>query len=214
MLVVALACCVYRTMMTPMSTINKPWFDQRLAEKHLSQRRLARLMKLDQSAISLTLSGKRRMKFEEAAGIARLIGYPVSEVLRNAGVPVEEGRQRVPVAGWLDGMGEIHCLPMDDAQRVLTPQPMPEGSVAVQCRTAASPLEYMDGWLLFREPPVQPPPLGQFAVVQIAGGIRTIGTLRRGYRKGRLNLSGPCCSITDAAVEWAAPITAIRTDEA
>lgn len=195
----------------PGMTIDVQWFRERLSDAGLSQRGLARKLGLDQSAISLTFAGRRRMKFEEAAGIARLLGYPVSDVLRHAGVPVEDGQQTVPITGWLDGAGEIHCFDPADLDRALTPQPMPDGSAALQCRTADSALAYMDGWLLFRVAPDPVPAVERFSVIRMRNGIKTVGIVRRGYRKGRWNIAGPAFQATDVDVEWAAPIAAIKT---
>ncbi len=192
-------------------TIDTKWFRDRLAEAGLSQRQLAKKLGLDQSAISLTFSGRRRMQFKEAADIARLLGLPVSDILKNAGVPVEEGRQTVPLMGYMDGSGEIHCLHVEKADRILTPQPMSEGSAAIQCRTAGSLLEYMDGWMIFKEKPTTNPPIGRFCIVKCKGSIRTIGTIRRGYKAGRFNVTGPAIDVMDADLEWAAPIVAIQT---
>nr|DAQ54369.1 MAG TPA: helix-turn-helix domain protein [Caudoviricetes sp.] len=192
-------------------TINTKWFREKMADAGLSQRQLAKKLGLDQSAISLTFSGRRRMKFEEAADIARLLGLPVSDVLSNAGVPIEEGRQTVPIMGFMDSTGEIHCNHETNAERVITPVAMPEGSAAIQCRTAKSPLEYMDGWMIFKEKPTTTPPIGRFCIVKCKGSIRTIGTIRRGYKAGRFNITGPAIDVIDADLEWASPIVAIRT---
>lgn len=191
--------------------IDAQWFKERLAERQMSQRQLAKKLGIDQSAISLTLAGKRRMQFKEAAEIARLIGSPVSEVLRHAGVPVEEGQQTVPFTGFLDGTGEIHCFEPEGLDRIRTPHPMPEGSAVIQCRTSDSALSFMDGWLLFRNPPNEVPVLDQFSVIRIKNGIRTAGIVRRGYRTGRWNITGPAFQATDVELEWSAPITAIKT---
>ena len=190
-------------------TIDVRWFRHQLTERGLSQRALSKKLGLDQSAISLTFSGKRRMQFKEAADIARLFGLPVSEVLAHAGVPVEQGKQTVPMAWIYDGHGETHHIKTDD--RAQPPQPMPAGSTAIQCRTAGSPLEHMDGWSLFCEPPTEKIPLDQFCHTQIRKGIGTVGTIRRGYKKGRYNIAGPAGSMADADIQWAQPIVAIRT---
>jgi DNA-binding XRE family transcriptional regulator len=192
-------------------TIDTKWFRERLADAGLSQRQLSKKLGLDRSAISLTFSGKRRMRFEEAAEIARLLGLPVAEVLENAGVPINEGKQTIPVMGYMDGHGEIHCMHVKQAEQVVPPQAMPEGSAAILCRTAGSPLEYMDGWMIYKEKPRTEPPIGQFCIVKVKGGIRTLGTIRRGYRKGRWNIIGPAINADDADLEWASPIVAIRT---
>lgn len=193
-------------------TIDTKWFRDRMAEAGLSQRQLAKKLGLDQSAISLTFTGKRRMQFKEAADIARLIGLPVSDVLKNAGVPVDDGKQTIPIAAIYDTHGEVHCIGYD-GERVVPPMPMPPGSTAVQCRTAGSGLEHMDGWLIFNGPHVKPEqmPLDTFGAVKIRNGVCVLGSVRRGYKKGRYNVTGPAGTMTDVDVEIFVPTMAIRT---
>lgn len=191
--------------------IDTKWFRSQLAERGLSQRGAARKLGLDQSAISLTFAGRRRMHFPEAAAFASLLGLPVSEVLRHLGLPVDQGQQTVPLCSVYDGHGESHCIGVDGAERIIPPQPMPEGSTAVQCRTAGSPLEYMDGWIIFCEPPQEKIPLDTFCRAKIRNGVRVIGTIRRGYRKGRYNITGPAGTMTDADIEWVQPVVSIQT---
>lgn len=69
----------------------------------------------------------------------------------------------------------------------------------------------MDGWILFCGPPTTTLPMGQFCRVRIRNGVRVLGTLRRGYKPGRHNISGPAGMLTDADVEWVQPVLAIRT---
>lgn len=53
--------------------------------------------------------------------------------------------------------------------------------------------------------------MGQFCRVRIRNGVQVLGTLRRGYKPGRHNISGPAGMLTDADVEWVQPVLAIRT---
>lgn len=192
-------------------TIDVKWFRSQLAERGLSQRELARKLGLDQSAISLTFSGKRRMQFTEAASIARLFSLPVSDVLRHAGMPVDDPAQTVPLCSFYDGHGESTCIEFKDAERVKPPVPMPQGSTAMQCRTAGSPLEYMDGWIVFCGPPTETIQLDQFCRIKLRNGLRVMGTVRRGYKKGRYNISSPAGLMTDADIEWVQVIASIQT---
>ena len=66
--------------------IDTHWFKDRIADKRLSQRKLASLMGLDPGALSLALNGKRKMSAAEASDIARLLDVDVTEVLTHAGV--------------------------------------------------------------------------------------------------------------------------------
>lgn len=193
-------------------SIDTKWFRSQLAERGLSQRALARQLGLDQSAISLTFSGKRTMKFREAADIARLFTVPVQDVLRHAGVPIDQGEQTVPISSIYDGHGESRCIGLE-GDRVVVPFPMPPGSTAIQCQTASSPLEHMDGWILFCHPPVADPiPLGQFCKVHLRRGVAVLGVVRKGYKPARYTVAGPAGIITDADIEWVSVIAAIRTN--
>jgi len=71
-------------------TINTKWFRDRLAERDMSLRRLAKLLELDPSAVSLMLRGMRTMTADEANRISGLLTIPVTEVLAQAGIPIEE----------------------------------------------------------------------------------------------------------------------------
>lgn len=69
-----------------MQKIDTRWFQDRLTDKKLSQRKLASLLNLDPAAVSLMLRGRRKMSAAEAAEVARVLGVPVKDVLVRAGV--------------------------------------------------------------------------------------------------------------------------------
>lgn len=65
--------------------VDTRWFQNKLHDKHISQRSLARMLELDPAAVSLMLRGRRKMTAKEAAEIARLLGVGVDEVLTRSG---------------------------------------------------------------------------------------------------------------------------------
>lgn len=181
------------------------WFVDKLADKQMSQRELARRLDLDSSAVSLTFRGKRKMKLTEAAKIARLLGVPVDEVLHHAGVhEVTRGRM-ASVVGVIDASGEVR--PIDGHFEVDAPDGLPEGAWAIQSRAG----DHTDGWLYFIAPPTGIPAdaIGRFCVVQIRNGVQLLGRIGRGYVPGRYAVDGPVES-ADAALEWAAPVLMIQ----
>lgn len=66
--------------------IDTRWFQDRLADKRMSQRKLASVMNLDPAAVSLMFRGRRKMSAAEAAEVARILNVEVDEVLRRAGI--------------------------------------------------------------------------------------------------------------------------------
>ena len=95
-----------------MRSINYNWFKGVLADRRMSQRRLAAAMHLDPSTINLMLRGQRRMQMSEAAEIARLLETPLEDVLQNAGIDVPEGalpgEKKINVIGYVDRDSVVH----------------------------------------------------------------------------------------------------------
>lgn len=197
--------------------VDTRWFRQRLAERRLSQRGLARQLGLDPAAVSLMFRGKRRMQMSEAADVARLLGVPIDEVLAHAGVrapaggPADLPDRSLPLVHWVDGHGEMH--PLAPGERVEMRAALPDDAVVAQCRTAMSPLEHMDRWLLAfsapTKPGVQPDAVGRYAVMRLAGGVMMAGYLRPGYKPGTYAVHS-ASQIVDARLEWAAPVLLIQ----
>lgn len=91
--------------------MNTDWFRQLLATRKLSQRGLAKLMELDPAAVSLMLRGQRRMTNAEAHQISTILGVPITEVLRQAGIEVIDDVRRVKVTGYIDEGSVVTLFP-------------------------------------------------------------------------------------------------------
>lgn len=196
--------------------IDSSWFRNRLTDRQMSQRGLARKLGLDAAAVSLMFRGKRRMQMHEAADVARLLGVPLDEVLAHAGIKAPTGQHEmhehtVPLVYWMDGQGEMHTV--DPGERIEITAALPNDVAACQCRTAMSPIEHMDRWLLFFRAPtksgVDPEAVGRYAVMRLHGGVMTAGHLRPGYKRGTYAVHGPI-NLMDATVEWATPVVLIQ----
>ena len=65
-------------------SIDRPWFDRKIASANLSMRKVARRLDMDPSALSRTLNGLRRMTLAEVRGMAAILGASEAEVLSHA----------------------------------------------------------------------------------------------------------------------------------
>lgn len=195
-----------------MTDINTQWFRDKLAERKMSQRGLARAMGLDAAAVSLMLRGKREMKLREAAEVARLMGVPAEDILQHAGIKMGSSGTRLEICGVMDGTAEVKWG--NDLGTVAAPVGI-EANGAIQCRTQGTQLDYMDRWLLYfigpRKDGVAPEALERLAVVKIQDGCTGIGQVRRGYQPGRWDVSGPAIMLRDVRLEYAVPILLIQT---
>lgn len=192
-------------------TMNTDWFRQKLSERKLSQRGLAKLLDLDPAAVSLMLRGQRKMTTKEAHEIANLIGMPVTEVLRQAGIDVLDDVRRVPISASCDEAGTVTLFPDTTHDHVIGPADCPTGTYAVQCR-ANAPCQ--DGWLLFVSP-ARPDPmhhLDKLCMLATTKGKLHIACVRRGYRSGTFNLVlWPSRDVLhDESIAWCSPVLWVK----
>lgn len=76
------------------ATVDTAWFERKIAESpYGSMRQLAKHMRqpdgkpIDHSAVSRMLRGERAIQLHEARLLADLLGVPMAEIIRRAGVP-------------------------------------------------------------------------------------------------------------------------------
>ncbi len=192
--------------------MNTKWFRRQLLDKHLSQRGLAKLLGIDPAAVSLMLRGQRRMTLQEAHRISEILGVATSEVIREAGIPTDDGIRRIPISGICGSEGIVQLLAARSHEKVPAPADVPADSYAIQVR---QPGHCKDGWLLFVAAAQQEPKdrLDSMNLCALHDGSQVLAYIRRGYRKDTFNLT----LITDAAkllqdqhVLWASPVLWIR----
>lgn len=181
------------------------WFVDKLADKRMSQRQLAKRMHLDSSAISLTFRGKREMKLTEAAAIAQLLGVPLDEVLQHAGVHEATKGKSASVMYLLDEHGETYEPP--EKIDVEAPAGLPAGCIAIQSRIG----DHTDGWLYFLMPPkgINPETVGRFSAVKLHKGVVILGTVSRAYVRNRWTVRNSRITAKDVVIDWAEPILQI-----
>lgn len=196
-----------------MSNVDRRYFESLMAQRKLSLKSLATRMGMQHSQLSLTFSGQRRMQLDEAGKLADIFGVTLQKVAQAAGVV--EGRasgKRVPVIGAMTGSGVVELYRDDVIERTALPEGLPEETIAVQAHTADSPAFWLDGWIFFcvRSRIIEPEAIGRFCLAKIKDGNHVIATVRRGYRDGSFNLSGPYTKESER-LEWATPILLTRT---
>lgn len=192
--------------------MNTDWFRQKLSERKLSQRGLARQMGLDPAAVSLMLRGQRKMTNEEALQIGGFLGVKVTEVLRQAGIEVTDDVRSVPVTGYIDDTAVVTLFPRRTFDKVIGPADCPVGTYALQMRI---PNSAKDGWMYFISPAEEDPRncLGKVCCIALDNGEHVLSSLQRGYRTGTYNLircSTGTALRTDANVTWASPVLWIK----
>lgn len=188
--------------------ISTEWFQDRLRDRRLSQRQLAKMMGIDPAAVSLMFRGRRKMTVEEAAQIAVLLQSTTAEVMEAAGAPVRGG-ELVPIRYLVQSGGAVVPVAQGLHDMADAPPGLPAEAVAIQNR--AGGLE--DGWVYFCGAEHQRPDaaLGQYALAAIRDNGVVLAHVRRGYRKGAYNLASADGTTTQAELAWASPVLWIRS---
>lgn len=195
-----------------MSGLNRRFFDALMAEKKLSLRALAAKIGMNHSQLSLTFSGARKMQLDEAAQLSHVFSVPLHKIVEAAGVTVKPvGGGRVKVIGAMRGNGTVELHDKSTVERTTAPDDMPKGSIAVQCRTSGTDLEWADGFVLFCKEPgdLESGILGRFCLAQIKDGPAVVALVKRGYREGTFNLAGPYQQ-ESVTLDWATPVLITR----
>lgn len=203
--------------------VNQQWFQDRLADKELSQRRYAKLVDMDPAAVSYMFQGKREMKMDEAIEFASIAGVPLDDVLANAGLQLPEstGKDMCQVVGSINAAGELTQGGHVDAPRRVPQPPETAGAgktVAARFKTGASAAEVLDGWLAYYVDGiarVSVEAIGRLAVARLANhGKTVVGILRRGYSKGTYTLypwTPGGVAMENVQLEAATPVLWLRT---
>jgi transcriptional regulator with XRE-family HTH domain len=167
-------------------SINADWFKQQLEQKRLSQRKLARFLELDPSAITLTLQGRRRMQMDEATRIAVFLGVSVEDVLTNAGLPLQQNEPRQALlVGTInyDNMVEQ----MMEHGRVDAPPMLPSDAVAAKIEDRES-LFFRALVFFLMEDEVNPGAIGRLSIAKLRDGRMFFARIEPGSRPGLYDL--------------------------
>lgn len=191
--------------------MNTAFFRNRLRDRQITQRKLATALGLDPAAVTLMLKGQRRIRSEEAQKIADLLGLPITEVLREAGIPIRDGVSTLPIQGSVDANGRITLMPAGTHEMTTAPEDVPRDGYALQMRAFS---DAHDGWLLFAADASSSPELhlDRLCAVSVSDGRALVAFVRRGYRQGLYNLMlWPSREpLNDVAIQSVSPLLWLR----
>lgn len=195
-----------------MPEVDRRYFEGLMDDKNMSLRALAKRMNMGHSQLSLAFSGARKLTLNEASELAQIFNQPLSRVVEAAGVTVRKSSsERVQVAGAVRGDGTVAEHDPSVVERTNNVPDLPEDVIALHCRTAGSPLDFIDGWVAFCRKPdkVDPSVIGRLAYCKVKNGPAVLASVRRGYEDGTYNLAG-FYTRESAILEFATPILLIR----
>jgi hypothetical protein len=198
--------------------VDSKWFQDRLADKQISQRGFAKMIDMDPAALSYAIKGTRAWKHDELVAFATIVGVPYEEAVSRAGLALPTGGKGMcNVVGHVDATGELRTGQVEAPRRVPAPPEAPEGTVAARFKTPMTGAELMDGWLIYYVDGVKrvpPEAAGRLCVAWLSNhGRALVGVVRRGYERGTHTLhpwTPGAAAYENISLERASPVLWIR----
>jgi transcriptional regulator with XRE-family HTH domain len=201
-----------KIMNTKPHSFNKQWFIGRLQAIKISQRTLAKMIDLDPSAVTLMLSGRRKITTGEVHKIASIFNVSVAEVMRHAGIDVTDDVRKVKIKGFIGEKSRVTFSNDKTLETVIAPADVPADSFCLQVR---QPGASQDGWLVFvsGEKTTGQNVIDRPALVQLTEQEHLTCLVRRGYKANTVNiypLNATADPLENQVIAWASPVLWIR----
>jgi transcriptional regulator with XRE-family HTH domain len=187
------------------------WIRRGLRKPGKTQAGLARALGRSPSAINNLLSGKRRLRADEIATIARYLEEPPPRIDGDGELAHSAGEtKRLPVLGYVGSGGEAHRYFVCKQDLDITAADRTNAeTVAVEIRGDSLGRSF-DRWLVLYDHianPVTDDLIGKLCIVGLPDERVFIKTIRRGTREGLFTLhSNTEPPIEDTPLEWAARV--------
>lgn len=160
--------------------VNKQWFQDKIAERGLSQARFAKKVGIDPSQVSYLLTGKRKMTLPYIEMFADNLGLPIDDVLSAAGLEPSTKTTGVPLVGIVNDFGEIKKS-KDKTISISVVVPFNVSAIQVQ-----APSSFMDGWILLYSNDIKSQPVSERKLCVV--NDERLGILKRGYNDNNHNI--------------------------
>ena len=188
------------------------WIRRGLRKPGKTQAGLARALGRSPSAINNLLSGKRRLRADEIARVARYLDEPPPRINADGEVAhYADETKPVPVLGYVGTGGEAHRFYVRDLDTV-TADPTNAETVAVEVRGDMLGRSF-DRWLVLYDHvanPVTDDLIGKLCVVGLPDDRVLVKTIRRGTSEGLFTLDSDTePPIKDTPLEWAARVKSV-----
>jgi transcriptional regulator with XRE-family HTH domain len=189
-----------------MPSVDTQWFRGLLAERRMSQRKLAKAMHLDPAALSLLLRGRRNLRLKEAEQLSSLLQIPLGEILAHFGVKAlapNGDTSNIPVIGTVDAEG---IVTPHEGEYVERPAELQGRAVVLFGAT--------NQWLYFlhhSELPRLAEAVNRLCMIQVKGEPHSrLVYVRKGLNNKLMIHSNPKDVPVLADIEHAAPVLLIR----
>lgn len=187
---------------------DRKWIVGRLDGVGLSTTKAAERLDKAQNVFLRMLNGTRPIRVGEAVAMARLLRTPLDELVRHLGYDVPPSS--VPIIGIVTGDGRVSLLPPAQQTRIEGPTGISSNFVALEARTAHTPLALYHGTVLYYVPSegLRPDAFGRLSVIEVADETAAIvGILdKAGFGRAAVTVYGGIARLETASIISASPV--------
>jgi transcriptional regulator with XRE-family HTH domain len=192
--------------------IDTQWFIDKLAQRDMSQRDMAKLMGVDPASVNRMLRGQRKMTMAEAAQFAALLNVSTAEMFERAGLDVP-GRAKVKLLGHINAKSEATFGPKGGHSFVDSLGELPLETIALQARTAGTKMDRIDGFIYYIDHQKSAPAnyMGSWCLCALKDNGAVVGMVKKGYARGTYNLvllDGEV--IENVEILWSSPLLYLK----
>lgn len=200
-------------------SVDIKWFQDRIRDLGLSQRRVSAMIAHNPNTMSLILNGKRKVTHDEIPQIAQLLDTTPEEILFRLGAEAPAGQRSraLKCVGTTDETGRVV-----DATGPRTVPAINKSSANTRgiLFDAAASNDWRHGWVFYYDQPAKPrapdaDTVNSLCVVEVGDKKGSfIGVIRRGVDRGRYDVVNPFTGqavVKAVQIRTANPVTWIKT---
>jgi transcriptional regulator with XRE-family HTH domain len=198
--------------------VDGDWFRQQLARVGKSQNALGAHLGIAGSQSSRLFNGTRKMKFEEVPKIARFLGVTVEDVLKHAGLPVNDKTAKPMMATQFVGPDGklIHTEPVElsadliNRAREAVPYDRQSQVNAALIRAPKGALAIWDDALvLYEDFGTAPPAMGVLSIAKLRDGVQIMGHVESVKKTGEARIRTADGEVQTVQIEGASKVLAV-----
>jgi len=191
--------------------IDRSWFQQRMDERKLTVRGIAKLLGTSPSTVSLMLRGVSKIPETFLPQLADLFGVDSVEILKRAGAPIVDQKRTVLVSHAMGEDREVRPLPETEQFSTAAPFDTRVSGFAVQIRLPG----IYERWLVYGsgQKLEAAKAVNHLCIYRNTDGNMYVSVIKAGFMPGTydsVSAFNDGTVVSDVQVEWAMPVTWIK----
>jgi len=191
--------------------LDREWFSQRMAERELTVRGLAKQLGTSPSTVSLMLRGVSKIPEGFLPQLSDLFGVDSIEILKRAGAPLTDQKRTLTVTHYMNEQRDIVQMPQGQEFTTASPFDTRASGFGVQIRVPG----IYERWLIYAggQRLTAAQAVGTLCVYENMQGQIYVAVIKNGFVPGQydaVSAFNDGTVVNDIKIKWATPVTWIK----